>query len=306
EAGIVSKSIENSQTKVEGHNFDIRKQLIKYDDVVNQQREVMYAERRRILTSDSLKDSIQNMIDEHISALVRSFTIGDLTEDWDLPALHSAVRTIMPLPPEITIERWENIAPEEIEEQLLDLAEKNYEDMEAAIGPEQLRQSEKRLMLQVLDTLWVRHLTALDSLRQGIGLRAIGQQDPLVAFQKEGYEMFGQLRDTIKDEVVHRAFRPTVMVQKAPQPKNVQAIHPSATAASPKVETAGAAPQTPTPVRVQKTPGRNDLCYCGSGKKYKHCHMKTDLLMGNGSDEAADGKSSSKNAKKKKGSRARR
>ncbi|MCB0211238.1 MAG: SEC-C domain-containing protein [Anaerolineae bacterium] len=307
EAGIVSKSIENSQTKVEGHNFDIRKQLIKYDDVVNQQREVMYAERRRILTSDSLKDSIQNMIDEHLQALARSFTAGDLTEDWDLPALHSAVRTIMPLPPEITIESWENIAPEEIEEQILDLAEKNYEDMEAAIGSEQLRQSEKRLMLQVLDTLWVRHLTALDALRQGIGLRAIGQQDPLVAFQKEGFEMFGQLRDTIKDEVVHRAYRPTIMVREAPQPKNVQAIHPSASAAStPKAETAGATPQTPTPVRVQKTPGRNDLCHCGSGKKYKHCHMKTDLLMGNGSDEAADGQTGSKNAKKKKRSRAHR
>ncbi|MCB0194892.1 MAG: SEC-C domain-containing protein, partial [Anaerolineae bacterium] len=128
----------------------------------------------------------------------------------------------------------------------------------------------------------------------------------LVAFQKEGYEMFGQLRDTIKDEVVHRAYRPTIMVQKAPQPKNMQAIHPSASAATPKAETAGAAPQTPTPIRVQKTPGRNDLCYCGSGKKYKHCHMKTDGLMGNGSDGSPNDKASSKNAKKKKRSRARR
>ncbi|MCB0164094.1 MAG: SEC-C domain-containing protein [Anaerolineae bacterium] len=304
EAGIVSKSIENSQTKVEGHNFDIRKQLIKYDDVVNQQREVMYAERRRILSSANMKDSIQNMIDEHLSGLVASLTAGDI-ENWDLPALHSTIRTVMPLPAELTTSTWENMAPEEIEEQVLDLAEKNYEEMEAVIGSEQMRSFEKRLMLQVLDTLWVRHLTALDALRQGIGLRAIGQQDPLVSFQKEGFEMFGQLRDTIKDEVVHRAFRPTVMVREAPQPKNVQAIHPSASAANVTAETAGATPQAPTPVRVQKTPGRNDLCYCGSGKKYKHCHMKSDLLSNNGSDETADDKAAG-GSKKKKRAKARR
>lgn len=309
EAGIVSKSIENSQTKVEGHNFDIRKQLIKYDDVVNQQREVMYAERRRILSSDNLKESIQHMIEDHLIGLVHSFMAGDLTEEWDLPALHSAVRTVMPLPEEITSDSWQNMAADEVEDQLLELAEKNYEDMETAIGSEQLRQSEQRLMLQVLDTLWVRHLTALDSLRQGIGLRAIGQQDPLVAFQKDGYAMFGQLRDTIKDEVVHRAYRPTVMVKEAPRPKNMQAIHPSASAAGLKAETAGATQQAPTPIRVQKLPGRNDLCHCGSGKKYKHCHMKSDMLAGNGSVEASNGnaaKSTNSNSKKKKRSRARR
>ncbi|MCB9101832.1 MAG: preprotein translocase subunit SecA [Anaerolineales bacterium] len=306
EAGIVSKSIENSQTKVEGHNFDIRKQLIKYDDVVNQQREVMYAERRRILSSANMKDSIQNMIADYLGDLVVSLTAGDI-ENWDLPALHSAIRTVMPLPAEITTNTWENMAPDEIEEQVLDLAEKNYEEMEAVVGSESLRSFEKRLMLQVLDTLWVRHLTALDALRQGIGLRAIGQQDPLVAFQKEGFEMFGQLRDTIKDEVVHRAYRPTVTVREAPQPKNVQAIHPSASDAGVTAETAGATPQTPTPVRVHKTPGRNDLCHCGSGKKYKHCHMKSDLLASNGSDGSADGKGATAGgSKKKKGARARR
>ncbi|HRV96312.1 MAG TPA: SEC-C metal-binding domain-containing protein, partial [Anaerolineae bacterium] len=276
------------------------------DDVVNQQREVMYAERRRILSSANMKDSIQNMIAEHLSGLVASLTAGDVVEDWDLPALHSAVRTVMPLPAEITSSTWENMAPDEIEDQLLDLAEKNYEEMEAVVGSEELRSFEKRLMLQVLDTLWVRHLTALDALRQGIGLRAIGQQDPLVSFQKEGFEMFGQLRDTIKDEVVHRAFRPTVTVREAPQPKNVQAIHPSASAAGVTAETAGATPQAPTPVRVQKTPGRNDLCYCGSGKKYKHCHMKSDLLASNGSDGTTDGKAAAGGSKKKKRARARR
>jgi preprotein translocase subunit SecA len=285
EAGIVSKSIENSQTKVEGHNFDIRKQLIKYDDVVNQQREVMYAERRRILSSDSVKESIQNMIDDHLSALVATYTTANFPEEWDLHALMNGVKMVMPLPETVTTEAWANMARAEIEEQLLDIAEENYERMEAVVGSEELRKFEKRLMLQVLDTLWVRHLTALDALRQGIGLRAIAQQDPLVAYQKEGFAMYGQLRDNIKSEVVHHAFRPTV-IQQAPRPKNVQAIHPSAEAATANVtaETAGSAPEAPPqPVRVSKTPGRNDLCYCGSGKKYKHCHEKLDRMGANGS-----------------------
>ena len=118
EAGIVSKSIENAQTKVEGHNFDIRKHLLKYDDVINQQREVIYAERRRILTSPSLKESIQTMIENHLSGLVQNFTANEDPEDWDLVALHNAVRTIMPLPPTMTSKTWAYLAPDEIETQI--------------------------------------------------------------------------------------------------------------------------------------------------------------------------------------------
>ncbi len=300
EAGIVSKSIENAQTKVEGHNFDIRKHLLKYDDVINQQREVMYADRRRILSSPNLKESIQTMVFDHLSGLVRNFTASEYPEEWDMTALLNAVRIILPLPATITSSTWANLAPEQIEEEVLELARKNYEEMEASLGSEQLRLAEKQLMLQVLDTLWVRHLTALDSLRQGIGLRAVGQQDPLVAFQKDAFEMFGQLRESIKEEVVRRIYHPTV-IREAPRPKNIQAVHPSAMAAG-RAETPGATPQTPTPVRVQKTPGRNDPCYCGSGKKYKHCHMKLDMAGGNGAQVAAGAGAKGKN----KRARARR
>lgn len=282
EAGIVSKSIENAQTKVEGHNFDIRKHLLKYDDVINQQREVTYADRRRILASPSVKDSIWRMIETHLNNLVQSFTFGDDPEEWDLAALHSAVRTILPLPATITSSSWANLAPEEIEEQILEIAEKSYQEMEEAIGPEQMRQAEKQLMLQVLDTLWVRHLTALDALRQAIGLRAYGQQDPLVAFQKEAYAMYGQLRDAIQEEVVRKIYHPTI-IREAPRPRNVQAVHPDAADASrAEAQTPGATEKTQEPVRVKKTPGRNDPCWCGSGKKYKHCHMKSDMAGGNG------------------------
>ncbi|MBI1878858.1 MAG: preprotein translocase subunit SecA, partial [Chloroflexi bacterium] len=284
EAGIVSKSIENAQTKVEGHNFDIRKHLLKYDDVINQQREVTYTERRRIMLNPSLKESIQNMIAEHLSGLVHNFTSGEDLDAWDLTALYSAVRIVVPMPATLTSNAWDNLSAEEIEEQILEMAEQRYEELEQALGSENLRQWERMLMLQIMDMLWVRHLTALDELRQGIGLRAYGQQDPLVAFQKDAYTMYGQLRAAVQEEVVRRIYHPTIM-REAPQPRNVQAIHPDAMAAgqaTAQAGTPGATRQAPTPVRVQKMPGRNDLCYCGSGKKYKHCHMKADMAGGNG------------------------
>ena len=311
EAGIVSKSIENSQTKVEGHNFDIRKHLLKYDDVINQQREVMYGERRRILGSTSMKDSVRNLIDDKISSLVHTFTASEYPEEWDLAALHSEVRAIMPLPATLTSNEWSKLSAEEIEEQLLDLADDNYEQMEQEITPEQMRKLEKHLMLRVVDTLWVRHLTALDALRDGIGLRAIAQQDPLVAYKVEAFEMFGQLREAIKNEVVRNIFHVNVVQpREAPRPKNVQAVHPSATAASKQVAAAtpGAGKQAPTPIRVTKTPGRNDACWCGSGKKYKSCHMKSDRMGANGGVTAAaqTGAKSRKPGQKKSRARTKR
>jgi preprotein translocase subunit SecA len=188
------------------------------------------------------------------------------------------------MPATLTSHAWEKLSAEEIEEQILDMAEQRYEELEQALGSENLRQWERMLMLQVMDMLWVRHLTALDELRQGIGLRAYGQQDPLVAFQKDAYEMYGQLRAAVQEEVVRKIYHPTI-IREAPQPRNVQAIHPDAMAAgqaSAQASTPGATKQVPEPVRVQKMPGRNDLCWCGSGKKYKHCHMKADGLGGNG------------------------
>ncbi len=311
EAGIVSKSIENAQTKVEGHNFDIRKHLLKYDDVINQQREVTYAERRRILASSSVRESIQKMVNSHLSGLVEEFTAGADPEEWDLPALHSAVRTILPLPPTLTSHSWTNQTPAETEEQILELADKEYEQMEQRLGSDFMRWWEKAVMLQTLDTLWVRHLTALDALRQGIGLRAFGQQDPLVAFQKEAFEMYGQLRAAVQEEVVRKIYHPeaagvALPAEQAKEEKsdqvetaarmrwgglrarNLQAVHPSAMAAAEMEAGApGATKPAPEPVRVKKMPGRNDPCWCGSGKKYKQCHMKADLAGGNGGAASA-------------------
>jgi preprotein translocase subunit SecA len=254
-----------------------------------------------------MKDSIWTMIETHLSDLVQNFTAAEDIEDWDLPALYNAVRTITPLPASLTSSSWNNMEPEDIEEQILDIAEKNYEQMETVLGEEAVRRHEKQLMLQIVSTLWVRHLTALDDLRQGIGLRAFGQQDPLVAFKKDAFEMFGQLRDAIQEETVRRIYHPTIQVE-APRPQKLQAEHPDAIAASrQQAETPGATKKAPEPIRVEKTLGRNDPCHCGSGKKYKHCHMKSDLAGGNGKNAKTPAQTNqAKQGGKKRRARARR
>ncbi|MDM8531290.1 SEC-C metal-binding domain-containing protein [Anaerolineales bacterium HSG25] len=297
EVGVVSKAIENAQTKVEGHNFDIRKHLIKYDDVINQQREVIYAERRRILNNPDISDIVWVMLEDHLKMLVLTFTASEEPEEWDLVALMSELRIIIPLEATMTSKRWNNMEPEQIEADILDIAEKKYDLLEEELGEENMRKVEKSLMLQATDMLWVRHLTALDSLRQGIGLRAYGQQDPLVAYKKEGFTMYNQLRETIKQRVVRRMFHVRIARREAPKPKNVQAIHREAPEARQATEqTPGATKQAQQPIRVEKSLNRNDPCHCGSGKKYKSCHMKTDKLTGNG----ASGKTAAKQKKKVK------
>ncbi|MDM8528942.1 SEC-C metal-binding domain-containing protein [Anaerolineales bacterium HSG24] len=291
EVSVVSRAIENAQTKVEGHNFDIRKHLIKYDDVINQQREVIYAERKRILNNPDISHVIWAMLEDHISSLVHIFTASEDPEEWDLVALMSEFRIIVPLEATMVSRRWVDMDPEEIEEDIMSIAEEKYDLLEEDLGEEVMRRVEKSIMLQSTDMLWVRHLTALDSLRQGIGLRAYGQQDPLVAYKREGFEMYNQLRDAIKERIVRRMFHVRIAPPEAPKPKNVQAIHRDANAnadadneeRSKTTETTpGATRQAQQPIRVQKTLSRNAICWCGSGKKYKSCHMKTDKLTGNG------------------------
>jgi preprotein translocase subunit SecA len=265
EAGLVSKSIESAQTRVEGHNFDIRKHLLEYDDVVNQQREVIYAQRRRILSSPNLRNSILTMVTDELSQLLAATTASEDPNEWDFVTLHNSVRTIMPLPATMTAGRWRRMDPNDIEDELIELAEQLYDEKEQSLGPEMMRQLERAVMLRVVDNLWVRHLTDLDALREGIGLRAFGQQDPLVAFKREAHEMYDQLRGAIQHDIIHAIFRAQVVA--APQSRQMRAVHPSS---------GGDGNGVQKPVRREKRPGRNDPCWCGSGKKYKHCHMRED------------------------------
>jgi preprotein translocase subunit SecA len=334
EHNLVSKSIENAQIKVEGHNFDIRKHVLEYDDVVNKQREIIYEQRRQILSEPTLKPIIMRMVGEEFSGLVSLYTSGNYHDEWDLAGLYMAVKAILPLSASqsAAITDWEQKRPEEIEAGLLDQAEQAYDGLEDSLGRETFRQAQRtglrlaelaeadprglynllyqnlehhldgqlweetkakpltaldrdpsqrvqeafgqalalqhdrQVMLQVIDNLWVRHLTDLDNLREGIGLRAYGQQDPLVAYKKEAHEMYQDLLATIQHDVVQRIFRPVEIRIQRPRPVR-------------EMRTNLAGGETRRPVKaVDRKVGRNDPCPCGSGKKYKHCHGRADRV----------------------------
>jgi len=272
EHDLITKSIENAQVKVEGYNFDLRKHLLEYDDVVNQQRQVIYEQRRRILTSTSLKDTILDMVQQELSGAVAAHASGD-PEDLDLGALLGAVRSVLPLPPDFK-PGWRGMSSEQVEQQLLDWSEQAYTAKEQQLGPEVMRQLERLLMLHTVDSLWVRHLTALDELREGIGLRAFAQRDPLVEYKREAFDTFEELKATIGGEVAHRIFFATL--QRQPARREMRAYRPGADGGS----------RAPAKAKAEKV-GRNDPCPCGSGRKYKNCCMHKEQSAQRGAASAA-------------------
>jgi len=286
ESGMVSKAIEQSQTKVEGYNFDIRKHVVEYDDVMNRHRDLEYTERRKIMDGAELKTSIQEMIEEDLSGLVADFLAGDVWEEWNLAGLLAELRNIMPLPSDFTEQRLRELSAEQIKEELLEHARGQYEKREAELGPEKMRSLERLLMLNTMDRLWVHHLTALDEMRQGAGLQGYGGRDPLVVYKSEAHDMWQQLLEHIRQNVVRSIYRVNFTQQPAPPPRAVHnqpgqdseaaALRPAAKAASDgKSRTPAAAPAAAAGASApaaNKKVGRNDPCPCGSGIKYKKCH----------------------------------
>jgi preprotein translocase subunit SecA len=273
EAGLVSKSIENSQTKVEGYNFDIRKHVLKYDEVVNEQRNRIYEQRRRILHEPSLKTSIEDMIEQEIGGIVAGYTASDYDDEWQLDELLQALGGIFPMPEDFDASQWQGRKADQIEEQAIQMAFDAYAAKEEEIGEEAMRRAEKQIMLWAVDNRWVRHLTDLDRLREGIGLQGIGGVDPVVAYKREAFAMYGELMDAIRSDIVKSVY--AVQVQQpeltSPIAKNIR-THRGMQAGNGK-----------TQETVRKSGpdlGRNDPCWCGSGKKYKHCHMKSDAKQG--------------------------
>ena len=270
EAGLVSKAIENAQTKVEGHNFDIRKHVLQYDEVVNEQRNRIYDQRRRILTEPSLKTSVEAMITEEINDLVGSFTSEAFEEQWQLDELVQALTPIFHLPQDFSVDQWEELNQEEISQQATQMALDAYHAKEVELGEEVMRRAEKQIMLWAVDSRWVRHLTDLDRLREGIGLQAFAQVDPLVAYKREAFSMYSELMTDIRSDIVKAVF--TIQVQQpvasAPTPiaRNIRTNRGD-----------GAGSRKPQTVRKTGPElGRNDQCWCGSGKKYKNCHLQSD------------------------------
>ncbi|HEX2173104.1 MAG TPA: preprotein translocase subunit SecA [Dehalococcoidia bacterium] len=207
EHGLVTKSIENAQTKVEGYNFDIRKHVVEYDDVMNRQREVIYDQRRKILSGADLKANILEWIEGELEDLIDAHLHDELGEHWDLEALYQEVQQILPLHPErFAPERIQTLSRTEARDELIAWAEELYAERESTFGPELMRAAERFVMLRVIDGLWVEHLTAMDHMRTGISLRAYGQSDPLVAYKKEAHEMYESLMATIRRDVVHSIY----------------------------------------------------------------------------------------------------
>ena len=282
ESNMVSKAIESSQTKVEGHNFDIRKHLVEYDDVMNTHRDVIYTERNKILSGADLKANILDMVREELNTLVDLHAPERYPDQWDLETLVAEVNSIVRLPSDLTVSALDEMTSDELRERLLAHAESAYETREVELGEERMRTIERLLLLRTIDGLWVEHLTAMDEMRQGIGLRAYAQTDPLVAYKREAHDMWGQLLANIRRQISHSIYHVELTqrdqqqaAQAAAQrqrgePVAVGAGAPAAGAAT--VAQGAGAPAAVANGKASRKIGRNQPCPCGSGKKYKKCH----------------------------------
>jgi preprotein translocase subunit SecA len=278
EAGLVNKAIENAQTKVEGYNFDIRKHVLRYDEVVNEQRNRIYDQRRRILTEPSLRLTVEDMIANEVRDLVAQFTAADLDDEWQLDELAQALRALVHhVPADVGTRRWQDKKRSEIEADAIAIAQQAYAIKEQEIGEEIMRNAEKQIMLWAVDSRWVRHLTDLDRLREGIGLRALAQQDPVVAYKREAFDMYGEMIDAIRSDTVKSVFSVQLQSQQAQQ---IAAPSPIARNIRTNRGNGGADAKPQTMRKSGPELGRNDPCWCGSGKKYKNCHMKSDQKQG--------------------------
>ena len=260
EHSLLSKSIENAQKKVEGRNFDIRKHVLQYDNVMNKQREVIYSQRRKVLMGDSIKDNVIEMIKDIVSSAVTAYTVGsEYPEEWDMKGLGDFLHTIYLPKNAINQEKLLSFTREELAEELEKIALDIYEKQEREFGEESIRELERVILLKVVDTKWIDHLDAMDQMREGIGLRAYGQQDPVRAYQMEGYDMFQQLINSIKEDTVKYILN--AKVGNVPQREQVAEVITTNQEGSVKVPI----------VNKEEKIGRNDSCPCGSGKKYKKC-----------------------------------
>ena len=275
EHGLVTKAIESAQRKVEAHNFEIRKHLLEYDNVMNKQREVIYSQRREVLGSEDLKDTVMEMIEEQSEGLVDFYTDEkEHSEDWDLKALQDAVYKQFSFKWSVTPVEENGIKRDQLKEMIVQNAKDVYQKKEEEFGSPMLRYLEKVIMLQSIDYHWKDHLLAIDQLKEGIGLRGYGQKDPRIEYQKEAYQMFLEMLDRIKKDTVEKLF--AIQIAKEQEMKEVK-MERKQTFVMSRGEAAqdgGGKTEDGKGVTVRrdgKKVGRNDPCPCGSGKKYKRC-----------------------------------
>ena len=265
---LVTRSIENAQKKVEERNFNIRKQVLQYDDVMNQQREVIYKERRKVLEQADLRETVMEFTHKTVDRALTMYCPPEAySEDWDLKNLVKYCEEFFAPFGELKEENRADLSREELDEYLHKLADDIYAQREADISPEIMRELENLVMLKVVDNHWMEHLDAMDMLREGVGLRAYGQKDPLVEYKFEAFDMFEAMIEAIEDDVVKYMYRVNVVTQ----PEAAQSHLENARTNNPTLDSPeGEGGQQPI---VNEGPeiGRNDPCPCGSGKKYKNC-----------------------------------
>ena len=271
EHGMVTKSIENAQKKVEAHNFEIRKQILEYDDVMNKQREIVYAHRASVLVGDTVDDDVEDWLADMTDSFITTHCPEDAyAETWDLEGLRETVHAqcgavVM------TVEDMTDMGRDGLRDELLERARALYAqrrgEREAATGSDVRRQLERAVVLQVIDHHWKEHLLGMDQLRDGIGLRGYGQKDPLAEYKREGFDMFAAMMDRIKADALERLFKVQVVKGERP-PMEDEATSPPPMA----FNRGGGEPAAKTVQRTQAKVGRNEPCPCGSGKKYKKCH----------------------------------
>ena len=267
---MVTRSIENAQKRVEERNFNIRKQVLQYDDVMNQQREVIYKERRKVLDQADLRDTVMNFTHKIVDRALAMYCPPEAySEDWDLKSLVKYCEEFFAPYGALKEEKLADLSREELGESLHKLAEDTYKEREDQISPEIMRELENLVMLKVVDQHWMEHLDAMDMLREGVGLRAYGQKDPLVEYKFEAYDMFEGMIDAIEDDVVKYMFRVNVITQPVVEDRleNASMNNPNLDVSPADAENEAKQPY----VRKEPKVGRNDPCPCGSGKKYKDC-----------------------------------
>ncbi|OSB08714.1 preprotein translocase subunit SecA [Paraclostridium bifermentans] len=258
EAKMLTKSIENAQKKVEGRNFGIRKHVLQYDDVMNKQREIIYEQRGRVLEGEDLEEQVQTMI---MAIISDGYDIYVTDQGFDLYAYKDYLYHMFMPKGSLEAENLENMKKEEVIDAVYNLAKKIYEEKENMVGSERMREIERVILLQAVDSYWIDHIDAMDQLRQGIGLRAIGQQDPVVAYKLEGFDMFDNMTKAIQEDTVRYLYNFTI--EEPIQRKQVVDVE--------KISSNADEGQGNKPVKKDEETGRNDECPCGSGKKYKKC-----------------------------------
>lgn len=266
---MISRSIEGAQVKVESFHFDMRKNLVEYDDVVNSHRDVIYEQRDAVLNGVELRPKIQRMIEEECEAIITDGMSSSAIENWEIQNVTTNVERIIPLPEDLTDSEYVfGSGQKNYSDQVRDQIEKTYNSFEAVLGDDNARSIERYIMLRTIDANWVQHLTAMENLRQGISLQAVGQRDPLVMYKKEGHALFQNLQSKIIDDVVHTIFKtgtpidPELGTQTRSSPKIVNQSKPVF-----KINDS----DRPSKRSVGAKVGRNEQCPCGSGKKYKRC-----------------------------------